>query len=223
MQTIEQLKAKHAAEVARLEKELDVASRAPVAPKRAQMTSGGLPSWLIYRADSLAAALEIMNAAPVVPFYSYKSTFTRMQPEALATEKSGEVTGGPYAASLYVSQGEGFGPSVELRFFVMAGEEICAAHIDLGEEFRPSQAWGYGARLNVVRGYRERIERRDWSANTLLSALADKAMRWGTGSDTSATYEYLFAADTVDGGTEHATAQLCAVSEKLEGRPNAAN
>lgn len=209
MQTLEELKAKHAAEVARLEKELDVASRAPVAPKRAQMPSGGLPSWLIYRADSLAAALEIMNAAPVVPFYSYKGTFTRLQPEALATEKSGEVTGGPYAASLHVSQGECFGPSVELRFFVMAGDEICAAHVDLGPEFRPSQLWSYGARRNVV-------QRRDWHANTLLAALADRHIRWGSGSDTSATYEYLLSADTVDGGATHATAQLGAIVEKLE-------
>lgn len=212
MRTIEELKAKHAAEVERLEKEIAIAGRAPVAPHRAQLTSSGLPTWLHYRAETLAAALEIMNAAPVVPFYSYKNGFTRMQPEAFATEKSGEVTGGPYAASLYVSQGEGFGPSVELRFFVLAGDEICAAHVAIGPEFQPSQAWSFGAHCNVVRGYRERIERRDWSANRLLSALADRAMRWGTGSDTSATYEYLFAADTVEGGAEHATAQITTIA-----------
>lgn len=216
MRTIEELKAKHAAEVERLEKEIAIAERAPVAPHRAQLTSSGLPTWLHYRAETLAAALEIMNAAPVVPFYSYKGTFTRLQPEALATEKSGEITGGPYAASLHVSQGEGFGPSVELRFFVMAGDEICAAHVDLGPEFRPSQLWSYGARCDVVRGYRERIERRDWHANTLLAALADRHIRWGSGSDTSATYEYLLSADTVDGGATHATAQLGAIVEKLE-------
>lgn len=213
------LDAKHAAARAQLEAEHAVAGRATVPPVRVQLTSGGLATWLTYQADDLAAALAIMAAAPIVPAYAYKGTFTRIQPETLATDKSGDVVAGPFAASLDVSQGEGFGPSAKLRFFVMAGDDLCEAHVDIGPRYSAGAAWRWGA--GFTRDPRGRGKGRDdygrevrgeWRQNTTLAAMSDHLIRWGSGADTSAHFQYFWMADTVEGGADHAAAQLATLA-----------
>jgi hypothetical protein len=206
--------AKAAKDRARIVAEMAIAAKATVTPKRVQITSGGLATWLIYNADTLAEAIAIMQAAPIVPAYAYKGTFTRIQPEALATEKSGEITAGPFAASLDVSQGEGFGPSATLQFFVMAGDELCMARIDIGAQFRPVSHYQWGAQFIAhPRGAGQMLNGRkyingDWRPNNTLSAMSDHRITWSSGSRTGAHNQYFWMADDETGGCDHAAAQL---------------
>lgn len=221
MKTLAALDAAHAAAREKLAAELDTAARAVVPPHRAQKTAGGLPTWLHYKAPTLADALAIMAAAPVVPAYAYKSTFTRIQPESLADDKSGEAVAGPFAASLDVSQGEGFGPGAKLRFFVMAGEELCEAHVSIeGPGYGPPCHWQWGATFTRdSRGMSKRLDgngdryvRGTYFPNTALAAMSDHRIKWH-GGDAGAHFQYFWQADTVDGGADHASEQLRTIAE----------
>ena len=219
MKTLAQFEQETAAARAKLMGEIALATAAPVPPVRVLLTSADLPHWLIYESETMAAALEIMAAAPIVPAYAYKSTFTRIQPEAFATEKSGTVTAGPFAASLKIDQGAGYGPNAELRFFVMAGEQLCAAHVSIGPRSAPANHWQWSAawrkdpRGRKLRDAGGRKERGDFVRNTLLSAHADHVIAWATGGDASASFEYFFMADTEEGGADHAAEQIRLIAE----------
>lgn len=203
MATIEELKAKHAREIQEAEEELTIAQAAAVTPHRVHAFKDC--PWLIYEAPTLAAALDIMKAAPVVPFNRYKGTFTRLIPAALVKEKDGEQIDGPYAAKIHTNQGAGFGPSPELCFFVMAGDRLCQAHVKIGDW----NNYQFAARVNVTSRYRDGSPKDvQISANAELAAMCDAHMRWGSGSIDNAIFDYMWMADTEDGGAEHALAIL---------------
>lgn len=212
------LDAKYAAARAKLARELAIGEQAATAPHRVQETSSGLPTWLHYKARTLADALAIMAAAAIVPAYAYKGTFTRIQPEALATDKSGEVIAGPFAASFKVDHGAGYGPTAELRFFVMAGEHLCEAHVSIEPERGLAHHWQWGAafvadpRGRAKRGEGREQIRGEYRANNNLVAMSDHHIKWSTGGDDGASFQYFWAADTVEGGSEHAVAQLATIA-----------
>jgi hypothetical protein len=220
MQTLEELKAKQAREVAKLEAEHALANLCPVPPKSVQLTSGGLAPWISYECESLVDALALVGRlGEIVPFWQYKGTFTRLQPEALATEKSGETVGGPFAFAFDVSQGDGFGPSAQLKaFYRLSSGEIAQAHIRLRPAGYGPEAWhSYSARpVYRSSGYGNRESRiiDTWHANNSLSAMSDKYIKWGTGDSKSAHFEYLFAADYEEGGQSHAESQLWSIAEE---------
>jgi uncharacterized protein YndB with AHSA1/START domain len=212
MQTIEQMKADQAKALAKLEREIAIANACPLPPKRVQDTALGAP-WITYECTSLADALHIMSAFQIIPAWQYKGTFTRFQPESLANEKSGEVTSGPFAASIHTTQGREYGPDAQLRFFATVQDKPAHIHVGLNR-FR--EGGSYGARAIYAspnsRHETGRIER--WEPNVRLSAQSDKLTRWGTGSKDSAIFEYHFQADETDGGSEHATAMLWGIVEQ---------
>lgn len=209
--TIEALRAKHAAEIERLTVELAIAANAPVSPKRAFYFKP--ISWLIYDAVTLSDAIAIMNAAPIVPFDRTKAErgrFTRLWPWSITTadEKDNwQHISGPFACSIHTNQGKGFGPSAELRFFVQCGDSgICAAHINLVGQYSRDAYPQWGAQPIYAAPYGNRII--DWRANVRLSAPSQEHIKWGAGDISSASYDYLFSADTQSGGTDHASAML---------------
>lgn len=208
MKTIDELKAEHAKELAKLELELKVAQAATVTPNSVMLTDR-LGHWLMYSVRSLADACEIMKASSIVPFNRYAGTFTHLKPEVLIREKDGEHVEGPFACSIKVEQGRGFGPIAELRFFTMAKEYLCHAHIKIDRNGN----YGWGARYEEIMGPNNRVLERRWVANEELTAMSDSKIKWGYGGDKAASFEYLWAADTVEGGCAHALGMLANVKE----------
>lgn len=205
MQTLEEMKAKHAAELAKLEAEHALAALAPIPPKRVQITSVKLGDWLTYDCASLWDALDIMSKFHPIPFYEFKGTFTRYVPPALNIGRdAGEEKSGPYVARISTSQGEGFGPTVDLCFFVMLGETICEVHCKLRDKWC-DQFGQYRAPFHAHSGGRSRMLAGnryiagDFRANPKLSGMMDKTTHWGSGSQEAASFSYAISADSVEG------------------------
>lgn len=216
METIETARARHAAELLKLEASHALAAACPVPPKRVQLTSGGLADWINYEVTSLVDALDLLaRLGDLVPFYRYKGTFTRLQPESMATDKSGEIVGGPFAASLSSSQGRGFGPNATLKAYFTAGGKVVQAHIDI----RNAHPFGSTPVYKTERAaYRDDAIILDWRSNNDLNAMSDSYIKWGRGSTDSCQFEYMWSADTEEGGSDHATAMLWNLAEMIRRR-----
>lgn len=205
MMTLEEMKAKQAADLAKLEREHALATLAPVPPKSVQLTSAGLGHWISYRVPTLWDALDLARKFQPVAFYQFKGTYTRFVPAVLNTGKDeGELIGGPYFAKLDVSQGEGFGPTVYLAWFAFLGDDICMIRAELEREGFGGHGFGqYSASFQRnERGRSRRLEgqryiRGDFRANGTLSAFFDKVTYWGSGSEESAHIQYAITADAV--------------------------
>lgn len=206
METIETARARHAAELLKLEAKHALAAACPVPPKRTQCNSSGIADWIVYEVTSLVDALHLLGRlGDVVPFYRYKGTFTRLQPEALADSKSGEIVAGPFAVSLASSQGRGFGPDATLKAFFTVGGRVVQAHIDIRNAHPFSSTPVYE---NERAAYRDDARIREWRSNTDLNAMSDNYIKWGSGSTDSCSFEYMWMADSEEGGRDHATAML---------------
>lgn len=204
METIEQLKAKQAAELAKLEAEHAIAVLAPVPPKSVMLTSVPERAWISYEAADLREAVELMGKFQPLAFAKFKGTFTRFQPESLHDPKRGEEVAGPFVCGLDVSQGEGFGPGVILFFFARLGDDVCKVRITLQRGYA-SQFGQYGAAfVPDQRGNGKRLDSRDsyrrghWQANPTLRGLADETIKWGSGDEKSAHFSYYLMADNED-------------------------
>jgi hypothetical protein len=208
MKTVEQMRAEHAAALAKLEAEHAIAALAPIAPNSAMLTGCGEKAWLSYKVESLWQALDVMKAFRPLACYKFKGTYTRVEPPALneaRTRDKGEEVDGPYLATIGVSQGEGFGPCVSFGFFVLLGADICKVKCDLGRGY--SDSFGlYGARFQAeTRGQSRLLEGQryiagDFRANGKLSSYADLTQKYGTGSREAAQFAYSFSSDTDDDG-----------------------
>ena len=216
METLNALAARHAAEAAALTRQHAIAAACPVTPKRVQLTrSGSLPVWLTYEADSLVDALNLVDRlGDVVPFHVYKGTFTRYQPEALASDKSGDHDGAAFALELRVNQGPGFGVTGTLKAFVLVAGEIMHAHIAIAPYGRGFPLDAFAARKIVERQpYRKSVT--TWQANNTLASMSDSYTKWATGSEQNADFAYLFASDTLEPGEpSHAMSALRNLSEQ---------
>jgi hypothetical protein len=119
-------------------------------------------------------------------------------------------------AKIDVSQGEGFGPNAELRFFAMVGPDIAEIHIPLRRDMGPAQWWQYGASFQTHSGGRdERLEGRRYISgtyrqNATLAGMTDHTIRWASGDGRSAHYQYSIMADAVakDGTADWIDAEL---------------
>lgn len=216
MKTIEQLRAENAEKEKTLAAELELAEQCLFPPDGVQLNSS-LGPWITYRKRTLAEALEMFKASPVVPCFRYKGTFTRVTPAALAKPDCGEQVAGPFAVELNVSEGEGFGPSLTLSFFTTTRDgRICRARIDI-------EGPGYIGTFHAVshtpkeeRDGRGRITSRTYRPNALLNGLCDNVITWSSGDmgpiKRSAQTSYLLMCDQDETaqGTEnvHACAQL---------------
>jgi hypothetical protein len=203
MMTLQELQAKQAADLAKLEGEHAIARLCPVPPHSVMLTSCGEKSWISYRADSLWSALDIMAKFQPLAFYRFKKTFARYTVESLLTGRDSDMAqdAGPFGALIDVSQGSGYGPTVILAFFVQLGDDIHKVRVSLERDRFGGSGWhSYGAAwVRNPNGRGNRIERGDYVANRTLSGMTDHSTKWGTGSDESAQYSYAIMADDVDG------------------------
>lgn len=228
METIEQMQAKHAAELEKLTRSHALAALAPVPPLRVQLTTAKLGDWLTYERANLWEALDLLAQFEPIPFYEFKKTFTRFVPASLNIGRdAGEERSGPYVAKIKVDQGEGFGPSVDFCFFVKLGETICEIHCRLrrGYDERFGQ---YGASFQAHSGGRSRLLQGnkyvagDFRANTKLSGMMDKTTLWGSGSASACSFSYAIAADSSSEGDtpcdwKDAGLRLANIAEAMHG------
>jgi hypothetical protein len=200
MQTIEQLKTAQAAQISALTAQLALSEAAPLVPDSVML--GKVASWLTYRKRTLSEALDIFKAYTVAPMYEAKNSCTEIAPESCYHGKNMTVKRGPFALSLTVDMGEGYGANVKVTFYGMAGDTLARVCVDIeGPDYigmfhalaptstvqRAAQGRGEG-----------RIVSRQFDRNTLAASLADHVVSWSQGSGpikTSASHTYLFSAD----------------------------
>lgn len=205
MMTVDELKAKQAAELAKLEAEQAIAALAPVPPHRVMLVGTGERAWISYEAADLWAALDIMAAFQPVAFYQFKGTYTRFEPEPLndkRTRDKGESDGVPLVALIETGGGEGFGPNATLAFFAYLGDDLCKVKIDLRPAgYGPASWWQYAARFQAdPRGQSRRLDGQRYINGTFmpndkLAGMTDRRIRWGSGSREAWQFTYELCAD----------------------------
>lgn len=192
MEKLETLQARHATELAKLNAGHALALLCPVPPHRVQINKG-LGDWLIYEAANLWEAIALMRQFPVLSFNHYKGTFSRFVPADL--DHDGAVAGENYCVKLDVSQGEGFRPSVELRFFTKLGDNICEAHCSIKAGHIYSAAFQAAPSGRDECRFDNRMIRGEWRPNSTLGDYADETTKWASGDGRSAHYQYSIHAD----------------------------
>lgn len=206
MDSIEQLKAKQAKELAKLETEHAIASLCPLPPRSVMEVSTGERAWITYDVTSLWEALDILAKFEPLAFHKFKGTYTRFETAAIndkRTRDKGEETAGPFLALIDVSQGEGFGPSIVFAFYAKVGDDICKIRCDYGY----GHGGQYGASFRANPGgssrrlHGNRYINGDFVANAALAATAESYIRWATGSRENANFGYAFGADYMDDET----------------------
>jgi hypothetical protein len=199
MQTIEQLKAAQAAQIEALEKQLAYSEAAPITPDGVML--GKLAPWLIYRKRTLSQALDIFRAYTVEPMHLAKSACTEIAPADLYHGKNMQVKSGPYAMAITVDKGEGFGPSVKIKFYGMLGDTVAQVGIDIEGPDYIGVFHALTPSFNEIRNARTgRVESRSFNRNCLLASLTDDVVSWSTGDfgqvKKSASHTYLLCAET---------------------------
>jgi len=226
MKTIEQLKAEQEKQLAELEYRLAIAKQCPVTPDRVIKVSTGEAAWVTYKVKGIRGALEILRQFdPVVPFSEARDGCLYLQPEELMKEGLKEKAEGFYAVRLDVDQGEGFGPSAKLSFYARipeahGGGVLVRVQCDIEGPGYIGMYHGLGAQLDIIRDHGGRIIDHKWSRNPDAGAIADKVIKWGSGSDTSARFSYLFCADQAEDwpgkDQSHAMGQLVNLADILK-------
>ena len=229
MQTVEQLQAKQAAELAALQREHAIANALPLAPSSIVEVKG-LPPKATYKVQGVRGALELLQKFPViVPFTQYRNGWLRLTPLELVPEHhQTSNTDGAYAAHLntnYHAESHcNAGTDAKLKFFTRAeGVGIVQISADITG---PDYIGGYH-RLNPTtnqKGARGRIVERTFSANPMLNGYFDRVQYWSTGDigpiKAWANVDYLLCADTdADSAPEkqsHAIGQLVNLADELE-------
>lgn len=221
MKNINQLREEHAAQIAKLEREIAIAGAMPIAPDSVMAT--GREAWVMYRGrKTLMAALDVFRAFQIVPFEVWRNSCTSLRPYATLSEKEKEshsTDGATYAVSLEVNQGEGFGPNAELIFYAQTDAGIVRVSVKFGNCYI-GMASQLSAKFDSVK-HGNRVIRIESKPNTECRALSDYLIKWSTGGnmlERSARFDYLFcadSADTVPGAKHsHAIAQLSILAER---------
>ena len=197
MQTIEQLKAAQAAQIEALTAQLALSEAAPLMPDHVML--GKVAPWLTYRDRTLAEALDIFRAYTVVPMYVAKNSCTEIAPETCFHGKNMAIKSGPYALSLTVDMGEGYGPTAKVTFYGMAGDTLARVTVDIEGPDYIGAFRTLAPESTTQRDRNNRIVSRQFNRNTLAASLADNVVTWSSGDNgpvkTSASHTYLFCAD----------------------------
>jgi hypothetical protein len=133
MSEIEELKAKHAAEIAEAERKEAVLAILPLKPKRIMFHSGR--THIYYEAESLADALATLINFEPVPFARVRGTFLHHDPiswiKPRDIETATSVTDGCWI-KLDIDGGKGFGPNATFVQWVQLPGELAEVHVSLG-------------------------------------------------------------------------------------------
>lgn len=220
MESIDALKAKHAATLAKLESELAIAAALPLTPDAVQFYAKR-PSWISYRDRTLTQALDVIRAFQIVPFYEFRGTFCQLVPQGQEDSKAQE-RGGPYAIALNVSSGERFGPSAKLFFYsTLPNGDSIRVNIELaGPGYIGSFDRLAGSRKPVAYDKRGNVTQWLIGPNHIGLGHSDSYVQWSTGDDKTGQHSYLFCADTespaMGGDMTHAIGQLVNMRDELQ-------
>lgn len=214
MKTIEQLQAEHAAAIDTAQKQLAIASAAPVTPDNVML--GKLAPWVIYRKRTLAQALDLFRAYTVVPMYMAKNSSTEIAPEGCYHGRNMTIQRGPFALAMTVDKGDGYGPSVKFKFYGMVGDTVAQIGVDIEGPDYIGMFNALAPELSETRDRNGRIIARQFQSNTLARSLFDHVVTWSSGDvgpiKKSASHSYLLQSDddrTAPGGeSSHACGQL---------------
>lgn len=214
MQTIEQLKAAQAAQIESLTAQLALSEAAPLVPDSVMLDK--VAPWLTYRKRTLAEALDIFRAYTVAPMYVAKNSCTEIAPENCFHGKNMTIKSGPYALSLTVDMGEGYGPTAKVTFYGMAGDTLARVTVDIEGPDYIGAFKALAPSVTVERDPRGRVVRRTYNRNVLAASIADDVVSFASGCagpvKTAANHVYLFCSDTEDRApgsqNRHACGQL---------------
>lgn len=149
METLEQLQARHAAELQKAAAAQALAAELPREPLRMMDTRDAW--WITYKTPNPAAVAEIVRAfAPlIVPTLEWRDGVLYRQPLELYPEGMREranAEGREVVFSLDTHQGRGFGPSVKFWFYARTPSgAFVRVHCELPDSYRA------GARLTAPR------------------------------------------------------------------------
>lgn len=225
MKSLEELRQKHANELAKAEREWAIANELPVAPKRVMEFEPN--PWVSYEVKTVAEAIEIFKQFRIVNHHHATNTFGHLKPMTgiiAAENKYGtvEMKGGPFAFNLEVDQlASGHGASAELKFFAYTEKHVVQVEIKFGSGYI-----GSCPQLNfriVTSGPYDHPHSRNFNPNEKAKAACDHLVTWGTGDigpvKNSAKVNYCFKTDKLDGewGYDHVEAltKLEALAKEL--------
>lgn len=137
MNRIEEMKARHAAELAKEERTEAILAQLSIQPKFITFAYGERPC-IHYAAKTLADALVILRSFEAVAFADVKSGWRSFRPldwfDAKDLERATSITESAAGGTvLRISGGKGFGPNAELtRWVKLPSGEVADVGVDLG-------------------------------------------------------------------------------------------
>jgi hypothetical protein len=223
MKTIEQLDAEHAKAHAKLEWERAFAKTLPLPPDHV-MQCPRLAPWATYKVQTLSEAIKVFETfakqGMVQNMEHAEGTFTHVCPPSERGYRDKVTHKGDYCVAIRVSQGEGYGPTVELSFYAETSTGLCHVHARL-EQNVPR----LGAHVEERRDGRGRLASRTFHRNDVLNGYSDESISFASGDygpiKTGADIRYLWIAD--DGADcmvfDHALEQLRNLAAEIEEQP----
>jgi hypothetical protein len=221
MKTVEQLKAEQAKELEKLQFEHAFAATLPLPPDHVMQCSRLAP-WASYKVQTLSEAIKVFETfaeqGMVRNMEHAEGTFTHVCPPSERGDRSKVEHKGDYCVSLRVSQGQGYGPTVELSFYAETSAGLCRVHAKLDRDLPR-----LGAHVEERRDGRGRLTSRTFHRNDILNGYSNTYISYAFGGDcgpikTGADIRYLWIAD--DGADctvfDHALEQLRNLAAEIE-------
>jgi hypothetical protein len=190
---LEEIKAKHDAEVAEYHREMELRSMLPYQPDRVTFNSvASLGIQLRFKRGSVRELAEIVKAysdlmVPTVEVRDgclYRSPVELLKGGALKAYEAGKYEESAFCFT--TGQGDGYGPDLEFMFFAkLEGGEILRIEVSLGK-----QVWQASARLDKGSEY-QNIRPASASPNPVLAKLTKRYITWSPnrrGVDARYTY-----------------------------------
>lgn len=206
MQSIEEMKAQQARELAALEAKHKLAALMPLAPSYvAADTATGTPR-VSYKVQGLAGALEVLQAFTVVPFTEYRDGFLHLKPIAFCkgidADKHADQWGASIVAETSFTSNLGYPlTTIKVKFFArIPGLELAngVVHVTLNVT-GPDYIGAFnvlGASCQYTSNNRSQVKAGSIRPNAALNG-AGRLIAWSIDSN-SAHHEYLINSDFAD-------------------------
>lgn len=209
MQSINDLKAKQAQELADLEAKHKFVALLPFEPSYVALKCATGTPRVSFKVEGLGGALEILKAFTVVPFTEYRDGFLHLKPVALCKGADPDKYSDQWAVSLvaetdFLSHLGYPHTTVKLKFFARIPgiiETNGLLHVTLDIQ-GPDYIHGFnalGASCSFTgKGSRRHVERNSKTPNQALNAYCDRVISYGGIDEGQAHYEYLICVDYAD-------------------------
>lgn len=209
MQSIDDLKAKQAQELAKLEAEHKFAALLPFEPSYIALSCATGTPRVSFKVEGLGGALEALKAFTVVPFTEYRNGGLHLKPVALCEGADPDRHSDQWAVSL-VAETDFLShlgyplTTVKLKFFarvpgVIETNGIVRVTLDIQG---PDHIGGFNALAATCaftgKGSGRHIERNSKAPNLALNGYCDRVISYGGMGDNRAYYVYLIHSDYAD-------------------------